>query len=192
MCGGHRRTCGRLWNFSLSSLWRKKKSDRIKELTAVKFEPDTAGSEITELPTKPRGSWRVQMIEKAICVWYVLVSLSCRYAFFATSIFEISNSKFVVFSMLTRELVLFQEIVLLYMARFREGCFAGRRHSQTLLLKLQPARMSVKSRLLHRNRKKETMICGGKSKYITNLGTRNYVLVRSQGRGLYRALETRA
>ena len=38
------------------------------------------------------------MIEKAICVWYVLVSSSCsRCAFFATSIFEIRNRKFVVF-----------------------------------------------------------------------------------------------
>ena len=36
----------------------------------VEFEPGTTGSEITELPTKPWGSWRVQLIEKA------LVSLS--------------------------------------------------------------------------------------------------------------------
>ena len=39
MCGGHRRTCDRLWNFSLSSLWSIKKWHRNKELTAVKFEP---------------------------------------------------------------------------------------------------------------------------------------------------------
>ena len=55
------------------------------------------------------------MIEKAICVWYVSVSSSCLRAFFARSIFEVRNSKFVVFSVLTREFVLFQEIVL-YMA----------------------------------------------------------------------------
>ena len=51
MCRGHHRTCERLWNFSLSSL-RKKKWHRNKELTMVEFEPGTAGSEITELPTK--------------------------------------------------------------------------------------------------------------------------------------------
>ena len=47
------------------------KSDRNKELTAVEFEPGTPGSEITELPTKPQGSWRVQVIEKAICLWFL-------------------------------------------------------------------------------------------------------------------------
>ena len=79
MCRGHRRTCERLWNFSLSSLW-KKKWHRNKELTTVEFVPGTAGSEITELPTKPRGFWPVQLIEKAICLWFlcpVLLSLSC-------------------------------------------------------------------------------------------------------------------
>ena len=33
MCGGHRRSCERLWNFLLSSLWEKK-CNRNKELTA--------------------------------------------------------------------------------------------------------------------------------------------------------------
>ena len=37
------------------------------------------------------------MIEKAICVWYVLLSSSCRCAFFAMSIFEVRKSKFAVF-----------------------------------------------------------------------------------------------
>ena len=46
--------------------FEKKKWHRNKELTAVEFEPGTAGSEITELPTKPRGPWRVKLIEKAI------------------------------------------------------------------------------------------------------------------------------
>ena len=40
-----------------------------KELTAVEFEPGTPGSEITELPTK--ACWRVQVIEKAICLWFL-------------------------------------------------------------------------------------------------------------------------
>ena len=71
MCGGHRRTCERLRNFSLSSLWEKKKWHRNKELTTVEFEPGTAGSETTELPTKPQGSWRVQLIEKAVCLWFL-------------------------------------------------------------------------------------------------------------------------
>ena len=98
MCGSHRRTCERLWNFSLSSLWRKKKWQRNKELTTVKFEPGTAGSEITELPTKSHEALdEFRQLKRLFCVWYVLVSSSCRYAFFATSIFEIRNSKFVVF-----------------------------------------------------------------------------------------------
>ena len=63
----------------------------------MEFEPDTARSEVTELPTKPRDSWRVQLIEKDIdIVFGMLVSSSCRCAFFATSIFEIRKSKFVV------------------------------------------------------------------------------------------------
>ena len=37
----------------------------------MEFEPGTARSDITERPTKPRGSWRVQLIEKALRVWYV-------------------------------------------------------------------------------------------------------------------------
>ena len=37
----------------------------------MEFEPGTAGSEITELPTEPRGSWRVQLIEKAISLWFL-------------------------------------------------------------------------------------------------------------------------
>ena len=82
----------------------------------------------------------------------MLVSSSCAAAcaFFATSMFERASLLF--FSMLTREPLLFQEIVLLYMATFREGWFAGRRHSQTLLSKPKSARMSVKSLPLHRNR----------------------------------------
>ena len=46
---------------------------------------------ITELPTKPRGSWRVQMIKKAFCLYLMFVCLSCRCAFFATLIFEIQQ-----------------------------------------------------------------------------------------------------
>ena len=38
---GHRRSCERLWNVLLSSLWEKKKWHRNKELTAVEFEPGT-------------------------------------------------------------------------------------------------------------------------------------------------------
>ena len=53
---------------------RKKKWHRSKELTAVEFEPGTPGSEITEHPTKPQGSWRVQVIEKAICLFSRLSS----------------------------------------------------------------------------------------------------------------------
>ena len=49
----------------------EKKWHRNKDLTTVEFELGTAGSEITELPTKPRGSWRVQLIEKAICLWFL-------------------------------------------------------------------------------------------------------------------------
>ena len=43
------------------------------------------------------------MIEKGVFVWYVLVSSSCRCAFFATSIFEIRNSKFVVFQYVNKK-----------------------------------------------------------------------------------------
>ena len=39
----------------------------------MEFEPGTPGSEITELPTKPRGSWRVQLIEKATCLWFLFL-----------------------------------------------------------------------------------------------------------------------
>ena len=116
MCGGHRPEAiaqhirERLRNFSLSSLW-KKEWQRNTELTAVEFEPGTAWSEITELPTKPRGSWRVHLIEKAIRLWYVsFFVLCCRHALFATSMFE--RASLLLFSMLTREFVLFQEIVL--------------------------------------------------------------------------------
>ena len=45
--------------------FEKKKWHRNKELTAVEFEPGTPGTEITEPPTKPQGSWRVQLIEMA-------------------------------------------------------------------------------------------------------------------------------
>ena len=51
--------------------FEKKKWHRNKELTAVQFEPGTPGTEITELPTKPQGSWRVLLIEKAICLWFL-------------------------------------------------------------------------------------------------------------------------
>ena len=37
----------------------------------MEFEPGTPGTEITELPSKPQGSWRVQLIEKAICLWFL-------------------------------------------------------------------------------------------------------------------------
>ena len=50
---------------------KKKRGHRNKELTTVEFELGTTGSEITDLPTKPRGSWRVQLIEKAICLWFL-------------------------------------------------------------------------------------------------------------------------
>ena len=46
--------------------FEKKKWHRNKELTGGEFEPGTPGSEITELPTKLQGCWRVQVIEKAI------------------------------------------------------------------------------------------------------------------------------
>ena len=69
MCGGHHRWCERLKFFVVLTL--KIKWHRNKELTAVEFEPGTPGSEITELPTKPQGSWRVQVIEKAICLWFL-------------------------------------------------------------------------------------------------------------------------
>ena len=37
----------------------------------MEFEPGIPGTEITELPTKPQGSWRVQLIEKAVCLWFL-------------------------------------------------------------------------------------------------------------------------
>ena len=61
------------WKFFVV-LTLRKESDRNKEWTLVEFELGTVGSENTELPTKPRGSWRVQLIEKAIIL--SLVSLS--------------------------------------------------------------------------------------------------------------------
>ena len=75
--GAHvRRPSPLMWKtlkFLLSSLWEKKKWHWNKELTAV--EPGTPGSEITELPTKPQGPWRVQVIEKAIkfCLWFLFL-----------------------------------------------------------------------------------------------------------------------
>ena len=139
----------------------------------MKLEPGTAWSEITELPTKPRGSWQFQLIEKAIRLWYVsFFVLCCQSAFFATSMFERASLLF--FSMLTREFVLFQEIVLLKMATFREGWFAGRRHSQTLLLKPKSATISVKSLQLRRNSVEQWQMDENLNYYITNLSTRNY------------------
>ena len=72
MCGGHHRWCERLWNFCCPH-FQKKKWHRNKELTAVELEPGTPGSEITELPTKPQGSWRVQVIEMAIRLWFLFL-----------------------------------------------------------------------------------------------------------------------
>ena len=37
----------------------------------MELEPGTPETEITELPTKPRGSCRVHLIEKAICLWFL-------------------------------------------------------------------------------------------------------------------------
>ena len=134
-------------------------------------------------------------------VFGMLVSLSCRWAFFATSMFEIRTSKFVVFQYVNKRV-----------CRLPGNCFVvhgdvSRRmicwkktFINRLLLKRQPARMSVESLLLHRNRIEQwymeenlnilqtsahgvigfytshtrTMTHGGKSKYITNLGTRSY------------------
>ena len=47
----------------------KKSDTEIKSWS--RWQPGTAGSEITELPTTPRGSWRVQVIEKASCLWFL-------------------------------------------------------------------------------------------------------------------------
>ena len=148
MCGGHRRTCERLKFFAVLTL-KKKVTKLTKEIRSWPQGIRT-GYKITELPIEPQGSWRVKLIKKAIRLWYVsFFVLCCRCAFFAMSMFE--RASLLLFSVLTREFVLFQEIVLLYMATFREGWFAGRRHSQTLLLKPKSARMSVNSLLLHLN-----------------------------------------
>ena len=89
----------------------KKKRLRNKELTAVEFEPGTTQSKITELPTKPRGSQRVQLNEKAI--WHVSFFVQCcRCAFFATSMFE--RASLLLISMLAREFVLFQELFVVH------------------------------------------------------------------------------
>ena len=77
---------------------RKKKWHRNKELTAVEFEPGTPGSEITELSTKPQGSWRVQVIEKAICLWFLFFYMVSFFNFFIGFflfyiLFALENSK---------------------------------------------------------------------------------------------------
>ena len=38
----------------------------MDDVTAVELEPGTPGTEITELPTKPQGSWRHLLYEIVI------------------------------------------------------------------------------------------------------------------------------
>ena len=96
------------------------------------------------------------MIEKAICVWYVLVSSSCRCAFFATSIFEIRNSKFVVFQYVNKRVCPLPGNCFVVHGEVSKRMICWKKtFTNRLLLKLQPARMSMKSLPLHRNRKEQ-------------------------------------
>ena len=77
----------------------------------------------------------------AICLWYV--------SFFVLSVsilrhVNVRKSKFVVFSM--RVCLCQENSFVVHGAMFREGWFAGRRHSLTLLLKLKPEKFAVASK----------------------------------------------
>ena len=96
------------------------------------------------------------------------------------------RASLLLFSMLTREFVLFREIVLLYMATFREGWFAGRRESQSLSLKPEWATMSVKSPLLHRNSVEQWKMDGNLNILQTSaLGFTSRIQPSACGLGLY-------
>ena len=90
----------------------------------------------------------------------VIDSSSCRCAFFTTSIFEISNSKFVVFQYVNKRV-----------CPLPGNCFVV--HGDVSLVEVT-ANENVREKSVIASKQKRTMICGGKSKYITNLGTRNY------------------
>ena len=172
MCEGHRWTCERLWNFSLSSLWRKKKWQRNKELAAVEFERGTAQYKITELPTKPRGSGRVQLIEKAICVWYV--------SFFVLSVHilrhvNVWNSKEQVccFQYVNNRVCLFEEIVCCMHGDVSRRMICRKKTCTNSLVEAN-ASENVREKFAVASKPNRTMKYEGKSKNITNLGTRNY------------------
>ena len=188
MCGGHRRTCERLKFFAVLTL-KKKVTKLTKEIRSWPQGIRT-GYKITELPIEPQGSWRVKLIKKAIRLWYVsFFVLCCRCAFFAMSMFE--RASLLLFSVLTREFVLFQEIVLLYMAMFREGWLnlleedIHKLSCWSLSQRECPWNFAVASKQCR------TKTNRWKSEYITNLGTRNYRVLhlaynpRPFGLGLY-------
>ena len=99
MCGGHRRTWGRLTNFSLSSLW--KKSDKEVQSwpqwnsNRVLLDPKSQSFQLSHEALDEFSGLKRLLIR----LWYVsFFVLCCRCAFFATSMFERASLLF--FSML--------------------------------------------------------------------------------------------
>ena len=140
----------------------------------MEFEPGTALSEITELPTSHEAlddfSWL-----KRLFVSGMLVSSSLRCASFATSMFEIRKSKFVVFQYVNKRI----SVCLLPGNCFVVHGDVSRRMicwKKTFTNSLVEAKASenVRENFAFASEQNRTIIYGGKSKYITKLGTRNF------------------
>ena len=103
------------------------------------------------------------MIEKAVFVWYVLVSSSCRCAFLATSIFEIRNSKFVVIQYVNKRVCPPPGNCFVVHGDVSRRMICWKKTFTNSLVEAT-ASENVREKSVIASKQKRIMICGGKSK----------------------------